>query len=37
MAVIDIKLSLDELTKAQAGLFQLGLYDGEVDGIFIQE
>ncbi len=34
MAVIDIKLSLDELTKAQAGLLQLGLYDGEVDGIY---
>ncbi len=34
MAVTDIKLSLDELTKAQAGLLQLGLYDGEVDGIY---
>lgn len=34
MAVTDIKLSLDELTKAQAGLFQLGLYDGDVDGIY---
>ncbi|MFM7887273.1 MAG: peptidoglycan-binding domain-containing protein, partial [Pseudanabaena sp.] len=30
----DIKLSQDELTKGQAGLLQLGLYDGEVDGIY---
>ncbi|MFM6346995.1 MAG: peptidoglycan-binding domain-containing protein, partial [Dolichospermum sp.] len=34
MAVTDIKLSQDELTKGQAGLLQLGLYDGEVDGIY---
>jgi|JFJP01.1.fsa_nt_gi hypothetical protein len=34
MAVTEAKLSLDDLTKAQAGLLQLGLYDGEVDGIY---
>ena len=34
MSVIEAKLSLDELTKAQSDLQQLGLYDGEVDGIY---
>jgi hypothetical protein len=34
MAVIEVKLSLDELTQAQADLQELGLYDGEVDGIY---
>lgn len=34
MAATEVKLSLDELTNAQTGLLQLGLYDGEVDGIY---
>jgi len=34
MAVTEMKLSFEELTKAQANLQQLGLYDGEVDGIY---
>lgn len=34
MAVTEAMLSFDELTKAQSGLLQLGLYDGEVDGIY---
>ena len=34
MAVVEVKLSQDELTKAQIYLLQLGLYDGEVDGIY---
>ena len=34
MAVVEVKLSFDELTKAQTYLQQLGLYDGEVDGIY---
>jgi hypothetical protein len=34
MAVLEVKLSLDELTKSQADLQQLGLYDGEVDGLY---
>ena len=34
MAVVEVKLSFEELTKAQTYLQQLGLYDGEVDGIY---
>ena len=34
MAVSEVKLSLDELTKVQIDLKQLGLYDGEIDGIY---
>ncbi len=34
MAVVGVKLSFEELTKAQTYLQQLGLYDGEVDGIY---
>ena len=34
MAVTEVELSFDELTKAQTYLQQLGLYDGEVDGIY---
>ncbi|MBD2176536.1 hypothetical protein H6F42_06360 [Pseudanabaena sp. FACHB-1998] len=34
MAMTEIGLSLDELTKSQAYLQNLGLYDGEVDGIY---
>ncbi|MCY7332345.1 MAG: peptidoglycan-binding protein [Pseudanabaena sp. CAN_BIN31] len=34
MAVIDVKLSFEELAKAQTYLQQLGLYDGEVDGLY---
>lgn len=34
MAVSEVKLSLDELTKAQTGLQQLGLYDGGIDGTY---
>ncbi len=34
MAVTDVKLSFEELTKAQTYLQQLGLYDGEVDGLY---
>ena len=34
MSVIEVKLSFEELTKAQTYLQKLGLYDGEVDGIY---
>jgi len=34
MAVTEVKLSFEELTKAQAYLQKLGLYDGEVDGLY---
>ncbi|MBD2189435.1 peptidoglycan-binding domain-containing protein [Pseudanabaena mucicola] len=34
MAVGEVKLSFEELTKAQIYLQKLGLYDGEVDGIY---
>jgi hypothetical protein len=34
MAVVEVKLSFEELTKAQTYLQQLGLYDGQVDGIY---
>ena len=34
MAVTEVQLSFDELTTAQENLQQLGLYDGEVDGIY---
>jgi len=34
MAVTEVKLSFEELTKAQATLQKLGLYDGEVDGLY---
>jgi hypothetical protein len=34
MAVVEVKLSFEELTKAQTYLQQLGLYDGQVDGLY---
>ncbi|TYQ30281.1 peptidoglycan-binding domain-containing protein [Pseudanabaena sp. UWO310] len=34
MAGTEVKLSFEELTKAQTYLQQLGLYDGEIDGIY---
>ncbi len=34
MAGLEVKLSFEELTKAQTYLQQLGLYDGDVDGIY---
>ncbi|PZO42425.1 MAG: hypothetical protein DCF19_07505 [Pseudanabaena frigida] len=34
MTVTEVKLSLDDLTKAQVYLQQLGLYDGEIDGTY---
>ncbi len=34
MVATDVKLSFEELTKAQTYLQQLGLYDGEVDGLY---
>ncbi|PZV14529.1 MAG: hypothetical protein DCF20_12855 [Pseudanabaena sp.] len=34
MTIVDVKLSFEELTKAQTYLQKLGLYDGQVDGIY---